>query len=111
MVWLLKHKTLLSLAKKYVIRLLWTDPSPEEHASITFCLFVSHLFHTFLNEVLCSSGAKQKAAGGGGGGAEERGCHRQIKSLQLMHCGDMEETGAAPQTQAPAQFGEKAPNF
>lgn len=46
------------------------------------------------------------------------GCHRQIKSLLLMHCADMEETGAAPPKQAPAQFrgrkknkNKKAPHF
>lgn len=74
-------------------------------ASHSVCLHPIYSIHFETS----SSGAKQKAAGGWG--AEERGCHRQIKSLLLMHCGDMEETGAAPQTQAPAQFEEKAPNF
>lgn len=49
-----------------------------------FILFTLFVFH----QVFSSSGAKQNAGGG---------CHRQIKSLELMLCSDMEKIEAAPQ--------------
>lgn len=50
-----------------------------------------NLVSLLFTRILSSSEAKQKAKGG---------CQRQIKSLMLMHCGNMEKIKAAQ-----AQFG------
>lgn len=39
------------------------------------------------------------------------GCHRQIKSLLLMHCSDIEKIEAAPQRRLQLNLEEKASNF
>lgn len=65
--------------------------------------FICILFTLFVfRQVFSSSGAKQNAGGG---------CHRQIKSLLLMHCSDMEKIEAAPQRRLQLNLEEKASNF
>lgn len=67
-------------------------------------LFICILFTLFVfHQVFSSSGAKQNAGGGG--------CHRQIKSLLLMHCSDIEKIEAAPQRRLQLNLEEKASNF
>lgn len=72
---------------------------PVLSSSNQLCLFSSYLLFLLPTRFFSSSGAKQNAGGG---------CHRQIKSLLLMQCSDIEKIEAA---QAPAQFREKASNF
>lgn len=66
------------------------------------CLFSSYLLHLLSTGFFSSSGAKQNAGGG---------CHRQIKSLLLMHCSDMEKIDAAPQHRLQLNLEEKSLEF